>query len=127
MLLRAEALNRIGDGDGALTIVNSIRKRVGYTADSKTEVAVADVVAVENLILKERQLEFMGEGKRWFDLMRTGNVLKVMDPVMRQRQADYNVEIIGFVDEGRIRFPIYYKEFEANPSLRGFQNPPYTE
>jgi hypothetical protein len=127
ILLRAEALNRTGDGDGALTIVNSIRNRVGYTADAKTEVTVSDVVAVENLILKERQLEFMGEGKRWFDLMRTDNVLTVMDPVMRQRQTDYNVDITGFTDVGRIKFPIYYKEFEANPALRGFQNPPYTE
>jgi len=126
LLLRAEALNRTGDADGALTIVNSIRSRVGYTADSKTE-TVGDVVSVENLILKERQLEFMGEGKRWFDLMRTDNVLNVMNDVMKQRQTDYHVDVTGFTDAGRIKFPIYYKEFEANPALRGFQNPPYTE
>jgi starch-binding outer membrane protein, SusD/RagB family len=127
MLLRAEALNQLGDGAGALAIVNSIRNRIGFTANALTEVDPADKIAVENLILKERQLEFMGEGKRWFDLMRTNKVIEVMDPVMKQRQDDYNVEIIGFGDEGRIRFPIYYKEFEANPALRGAQNPPYTE
>jgi hypothetical protein len=112
--------------------VNSIRSRVGYTADSKTEVSLADVVAVEDLILKERQLEFMCEGKRWFDLMRTeadgvNNVIRVMDPVMRQRQIDYKVELTGFGDPGRIKFPIYYREFESNPALRGSQNLPYTE
>lgn len=132
MLLRAEALNRTGNADGALTIVNSIRTRVGYTADSKTEVSLSDVVAVEDLILKERQLEFMCEGKRWFDLMRTeadgvNNVIRVMDPVMRQRQIDYKVELTGFGDPGRIKFPIYYREFESNPALRGSQNLPYTE
>jgi hypothetical protein len=127
MLLRAEALNRTGDANAGLTIANSIRSRVGYTADAKTEVALGDVVAVEDLLLLERQLEFMGEGKRWFDLMRTGNVFKVMDPVMRQRQVDYKVEVTGFGDLGRIKFPIYYKEFEANPAIRGSQNPPYTE
>lgn len=127
LLLRAEALNRTGDGNGALTIVNSIRSRVGYTADSKTEVSLADQNAIEDLILLERQLEFMGEGKRWFDLMRTNKVIEVMDPVMRQRQQDYNVEITGFGHPGRAKFPIYYKEFESNPAIRGTQNEPYTE
>jgi starch-binding outer membrane protein, SusD/RagB family len=127
MLLRAEALNKLGRGTEALTIVNDIRGRVGYRADSKTEVNPADQNAVENVILLERQLEFMAEGKRWFDLVRTGKVIEVMDPVLRQRQTDLRADVIGFGDPGRIKFPIYYKEFEANPSLRGFQNPPYTE
>ncbi len=79
---------------------------------------MGDVVAVEDLILKERQLEFMCEGKRWFDLMRTeadgvNNVIRVMDPVMRQRQIIYKVELTGFGDPGRIKFPIYYREFES--------------
>lgn len=127
LLLRAEALNQLNNGDAALTIVNNIRSRVGYTADAKTEVSAVDKVAVENIILTERQLEFMGEGKRWFDLMRTNKVIEVMDPVMSQRQDDYNVTITGFGDPGRILFPIYYKEFESNPALNGHQNPPYTQ
>jgi hypothetical protein len=127
LLLRAEALNKLGDGTGALAIVNNIRNRVGYKADANTEVNVGDKVAVENIILKERQLEFMGEGKRWFDLIRTDKVIEVMDPVMRQRQLDYHVEVSGFGDPGRAKAPIYYKEFEANPLLDGNQNPPYTQ
>jgi hypothetical protein len=127
LTLRAEALNQLGRGEEALAIVNSIRSRVGYLADAKTEVPASDKDAIENLILKERQLEFMAEGKRWFDLLRTDKVLEVMDPVMRQRQEAANVVQTGFGDPGRARFPIYYKEFEANPALRGKQNPPYTE
>lgn len=127
LTLRAEALNQLGRGDDALTIVNNIRQRVGYLADAKMEVDVADKVAIENLILKERQLEFMAEGKRWFDLLRTDKVMEVMDPVMRQRQEAANVVQIGFGDPRRALFPIYYKEFEANSELKGKQNPPYTE
>lgn len=127
MLLRAEALNKLGDGTGALNIVNTIRNRIGYTANALTEVSPADQAAVENVILLERQLEFLGEGKRYFDLMRTGKVIEVMDPVLRQRQVDLRADVVGFGDPGRVLFPIYYKEFEANPALRGHQNDPYTE
>ncbi|WP_234735789.1 RagB/SusD family nutrient uptake outer membrane protein [Tellurirhabdus bombi] len=127
LTLRAEALNQLGRSSEALTIVNNIRRRVGYLADAATEVATTDKKAVEGLILKERQLEFMCEGKRWFDLQRTDRLLEVMDPVMRQRQEEANVTITGFGDIGRALFPIFYREFEANPALKGHQNPPYTE
>jgi tetratricopeptide (TPR) repeat protein len=127
LLLRAEALNQLGQPAEALKIVNSIRKRVGYLADAATEVNLQDKKAVESVILNERQLEFIAEGKRWFDLCRTGRVIEVMDPVLRARQEAAGVTVTGFGDEGRILFPIYYREFESNSKLRGHQNPPYTE
>jgi tetratricopeptide (TPR) repeat protein len=127
LLLRAEALNQLGQAAEALQIVNSIRKRVGYLADATTEVNLADKKAVETVILNERQLEFIAEGKRWFDLVRTGRVVEVMDPVLRARQQAAGVTVTGFGDTGRILFPIYYREFESNLKLRGHQNPPYTE
>ena len=128
LLLKAEALNQLGQPAAALNIVNSIRKRIGYTADATLEVTdVTDKKAVESIILKERQLEFIAEGKRWFDLSRTGRVVEVMDPILRDRQEAVGVTITGFGDLGRILFPIYYREFESNPSLRGNQNQPYTE
>jgi tetratricopeptide (TPR) repeat protein len=127
LLLKAEALNQLGKAEEALQIVNQIRQRVGYMADASAEVDLSDKKAVENIILLERQLEFMAEGKRWFDLVRTGNVVEVMDPILRARQEDAGVEPSGFGDEGRILFPIYYREFESNRALRGHQNPPYTE
>jgi hypothetical protein len=127
LLLKAEALNQLGRAGEALDIVNQIRARVGYLADAREEADLADKRAVETIILRERQLEFMCEGKRWFDLARTGRVIEVMDPVLRSRQEDVGVDPSGFGDEGRILCPIYYREFESNPALRGHQNPPYTE
>ncbi len=127
MLLRAEALNKVGRGDEALAIVNSIRSRVGYVKDANLDVDASDKDAVENLILDERQLEFFGEGQRWFDLMRTGKLVEVMDPVYRVRQEEAGVAVTGFGNEGTKYWPIYYREFESNTALKGDQNEPYTE
>ena len=129
LLLRAEALNRTGNATEALSIVNQIRNRVGYTADAALEVNMSDVVEVEKLILGERQLEFIAEGKRWFDLIRTGYLLEVMDPVIRERQEAAGVTVTGFTEaeEGKKYLPIYYREFESNTALKGDQNPPYSE
>ena len=35
----------------------------------------------EMVILDERQLELLGEAKRWWDLRRTGRVLDVVAPI----------------------------------------------
>lgn len=128
MLLRAEALNQLGDGNGALEIVNTIRSRVGYLKDSKQEVSdVNNVNEVENIILQERQLELWGEGYRWFDLMRTGRLFEVMDPIYSARQEEAGVTVTGFGDMGTQYWPIHYGEFESNSALLGDQNKPYSE
>ena len=82
---------------------------------------------MESLILEERQLELWGEGQRWFDLMRTGRLIDVMDPIYSSRQEDAGVAVTGFGDEGRRYWPIYAGEFESNLALTGDQNPPYSE
>ncbi len=127
LTLRAEALNQLNRGEEALTLINSLRQRVGYLADALEEVDASNARDVEGVILKERQLEFMCEGKRWFDLRRSGRLMEVMDATMRERQEEANVTVTGFGDEGRALFPIFYREFEANPALKGQQNVPYTE
>ena len=73
LLLYAEALvqqNRIAD---AMAVVNKIRTRANLSALpaslSKNEAADA--------VLKERRMELFGEGKYWFDLVRTGNAQKL--------------------------------------------------
>ncbi|GAB6007615.1 RagB/SusD family nutrient uptake outer membrane protein [Dysgonomonas reticulitermitis] len=121
LLLRAEALNKLSRGAEALNVVNNIRKRVGYKADAAQEAESTDKAKIENIILQERQLEFLGEGKRWFDLVRTDKVIDIMDPIYKLRQSTP----VGFGDPGRILFPIYTREFEANSALE--QNYPYTK
>lgn len=99
MLQKAEAMVAIGEGKEAMRIVNAIHRR-WYCNDSKTitgqpsedvtgsngDVLVAGTPNANTLgnapapsqgntnyeiaVLNERQLEFLGEGKRWFDLVR---------------------------------------------------------
>ncbi len=128
MYYRAEALNQLGRGDEALDIVNAMRQRVGYLKDAKKEVNdINNKFEVESLILLERQLEFYGEGCRWFDLMRTGRLVDVMGAVYSARQEAAGVNVTGFGHEGSKYWPVYYREFESNLALSGDQNPPYTE
>lgn len=148
MLLRAEALNKLLRGDEARAIVNDIRRRVGYlrtieipdpsfVTDPEHPEINAPLISVnvgieatamnapegdvlENVILQERQLELWGEGKRWFDLVRTDKVSEVMDPLLKERGVEE-----GFSDMRRILFPLHSSVFESNPLLE--QNEPYTK
>jgi hypothetical protein len=119
MLLRAEALNKVGRRTEARDIVNKIRQRFGYNK-TVTATNTPDELTLENVILTERQLELWGEGKRWFDLVRTDRVVSVMDPILKERGIT-----TGFTDIRLILFPIHSSVFEANPKM--IQNEPYTQ
>lgn len=128
MLLRAEALNQVGRKPEAYAIVNSIRSRVGYTVTVESQLgANPSTYDVESMILAERKIEFFGEGKRWWDLIRTNRYLTVMDRVLKKRQAAGGLPLEGFGDPRKVLFPLASKVFEANPLLVGHQNPPYSE
>ncbi len=76
LLLKAEALNGLGQTAEAVAIVNQIRNRAGLpdtSAVSQTEVKAA--------ILQERYIELAAEGKRWFDLVRNGIALETIDNI----------------------------------------------
>ena len=122
MLMYAEVLN---DESGsvpplALTLLNQIRTRSGLAAFTATSPEVANKNAFRAAILKERKYEFVMEGQRWFDLVRTGTALSVMN----QFKKDTNVPIGRELDEHDLLFPIPLLELRINP---GFweQNPGY--
>ncbi len=158
MTLRAEALARTGKYDESLNILRAVRARMGYTPTEQEDptnfMAYYDQqpdkgLALQYSILDERQLEFMGEGKRWFDLCRIGKTAftkpyydesggpgyqipadcyqylrsKVNKTVLnRAGLTDYEDENIN-----RVFFPIISGAFNANPMLVGDQNYPYSE
>lgn len=136
MLLRAEALNQTGNYQAALDIVNAVRGRVGYNVVAKLSDYSGDVTAgIQTTILDERQIELVGEGKRWFDLERIGNISdfsdnshsylrQVMNPILANRTGGITYEGANM---GRILFPLNSNEFNANLKLVGDQNPPYDE
>lgn len=127
LLMRAEALNWANnDKTGAVAIINQIRTRAkAGNVDQTKYNNFATQLDVEKAILDERQLELFAEGKRFFDLVRTGRVLQVMDPLIRQRQRNLGLAQTGFTDARKILWPISREALTRNPLLE--QNPPYTD
>lgn len=79
LLMRAEALNEQGyvaDGE-AFNLLNQIRTRAGLAALASTD--LVDQAAFRQAVYDERRHEFVSEFQRWFDLVRTGRALEVMN------------------------------------------------
>lgn len=69
LLMAAEALNRGGISDSrAQTYLNRVRERAFGNSDNNV---TASGVALTNAIYHERRVELVGEGHRFFDLVRT--------------------------------------------------------
>ena len=72
LLNAAELLLKTGgSASEAAGYVNEVRARAGLAAVNGVD---------EDIILNERRHEFMGEGKRYFDLVRTGRAASVLTP-----------------------------------------------
>ena len=109
ILLQAEARARMGKWEEALDLVKQIRDRAGLTTATSMDFASEDDII--NYILDERQIELVGEGRRWFDLLRTKKWKEVME------------SINGMNQDGNELFPIHYSHINENPKLT--QNPYY--
>ena len=75
LLMYAEALNENSKTAEAVTYLNMIRTR----AKVGTYLNLSQAETREKIYL-ERRLELSSEGQRWFDLVRTGRALQVMQP-----------------------------------------------
>jgi hypothetical protein len=108
MLLRAEALNKLGgtaNKTEALSLLNTIRKRAGIPEFASEAEAITKYGDLENAILHERSVELCFEGHRWFDLVRTGKAISTMKPVN------------GLTDERNLVWPILQLNMDKNPNL----------
>ena len=120
MLMYAEVLNEeVANGANvpalALTITNRIRTRSGVPV-----LTTMTKEAFRAAVLRERRWEFVVEGQRWFDLVRTGNAIAVIT----QFKIDTAVPLGRPLDDHDLLFPIPLLELRINP---GFwqQNPGY--
>ena len=88
MLMKAEALIMKGDAywQEAVRLINKIRVRAGIAPYIDEEVAFEENVAGESELslltelLNQRALEFVGEGKRWYDLLRLARYDQTFEP-----------------------------------------------
>lgn len=78
LLMAAEALNEIGYGnEKALKYLNMVRKRSHATVH--TYEGLNSQAKFREAIATERRLELAFENHRWFDLVRTGKALAVVN------------------------------------------------
>ena len=108
LLMKAEALNELGQTDLAIPLLNQIRKRanLGPTgAASQTDVRIA--------IWKERRVEMAFEHDRFFDLVRTG-----------QAKAAFAIDGKTFIEGKHELFPIPAAFLRQSGPLSS-QNPGY--
>jgi len=125
LLLYAEALNETGKSTEALPYVNMVRARAGLTVLTSQNQSILRLT-IEN----ERRLELSYEGHRWFDLVRTGRLLPVMNAFYQKYKAipstAQNPNNGLFVNSGgsqvqvqpfQVLFPLPLAERQYNPKL----------
>jgi hypothetical protein len=106
-LIKAEALNELGQTSAALTEVNRIRERQFTPAKPLAALGQADL---RTAIFKERWNELTAEGKRRTDMIRAGTFTAARK--FKPASAPY-----------KILFPIPSTQVNTNPLLK--QNPGY--
>ena len=145
ILMKAEALIQRGNVDtlgvavdfqNAFHLINTVNKRAidASPISSRTDTLkladyVSSKVEMENLLLEERQREFLFEGKRWFDLVRMarrdGNNTRLSTLVTRKYIDNVNAIKIKLANPNRIYFPYAKSELKVNPLLK--QNTAYND
>ncbi|MCT4588148.1 MAG: RagB/SusD family nutrient uptake outer membrane protein [Carboxylicivirga sp.] len=124
----AECRNEQNDPDGAITLINQVRSRAGLGEAPK-----GNQSHVRKVLDKERRTEFAFENKRWFDLIRTQQAVKVLndfgakvkaEPTKYYYHQGYTLIPEAFnVTSERLLFPIPQRERDVNKELT--QNPGY--
>ncbi|MHA7108779.1 RagB/SusD family nutrient uptake outer membrane protein [Sunxiuqinia elliptica] len=103
LLMEAEAYYELGEGEKALQNVNEVRNRAGLDDVSLTGEALRDEIR------KQRMIELVGEGVRFYDLVRWG-VAKEQLTTAQQPYAK------NFEDK-HMYFPIPLEEVQRNPMV----------
>ncbi|HEX8330621.1 MAG TPA: RagB/SusD family nutrient uptake outer membrane protein [Hymenobacter sp.] len=120
VLMYAEVLNEeSGPSALAISLVNQIRTRSGLAPFTPTSPEAATQDAFRAAVLKERRYEFIAEGQRWHDLVRTGNAISVMTAFKRATTGTSATGGANFrqLDEHDLIFPIPILELRLNPGF----------
>jgi hypothetical protein len=115
LMLKAECIlhGATGTQTDVDAIVNQVRARAGQPAVSNVTLAQ---------LFDERRREFAGEGLRWFDLQRSGNLITIMNAWIAVE--DVAIHKMNQVTVNAIIYPVPQSQLDAAPGLYG-QNPGY--
>lgn len=111
LLMLAEASNELGNMDDAYKYINMVRKRARFDGTVERD-ALPDYTDLTKeefraAVLQERRWEFVAEGQRWFDLVRTGTLEKLV-PVAKPGITPAPKNYL---------FPIPQREIDLNTNL----------
>ena len=106
LLMYAEALNALGNTEEALIYLNRVRERAGL-APLRALSAEEATLALE----RERRVEFLSEGHRWFDLVRTGRARAVMNDYFASKGLTFTLE------DHELVMPVPQEEIDIDPNL----------
>lgn len=95
VLMLAEVENKLNSTPAAIELLNSIRSRAGLPNTTATT-----TVDVDKAIEQERRLELVGEGHRWFDLVRSGKAISTMNAYFISEGKNITI------DEHDLLFPV---------------------
>jgi hypothetical protein len=118
VLLKAEALNELGQLQAAASEVDRIRTRANLPNLTNEQKSSREIL--RDNILKERRLELFQEGHRWDDLVRYGRVVQVMNSLIEIDLRTNNPVNYNMTSQ-KILLPIPQQELDRNPLLE--QNP----
>jgi hypothetical protein len=115
LMLMAECTLHGGGGSQADVdeIVNQVRTRAGVPADALN-------ITLDQLFT-ERRKEFFSEGTRWFDLIRSGKAVAIMNAWKAAEDTEGKIRTI---ENNSLLYPIPLSEMLAVPGLYD-QNPGY--
>lgn len=113
-LMMAECYAKANDFTNANLYLNKIKTRAG--------IANVNLTSQQTLLAeidKERRLELVGEGHRWFDLVRTGKAVQVMTQYFSVTPG-YSTATI---DQHNLLMPVPQGQINTDPAIK--QNPGY--
>jgi hypothetical protein len=115
LMLKAECILHGAPGTQADVdaIVNQVRARAN-------QAAISNVTLPQ--LFDERRREFAGEGSRWFDLQRSGNLLTIMNAW--RTVEDATLQKMSPIVANFIIYPVPQSQMDAAPGLYT-QNPGY--
>ena len=125
LLMYAEVLNEVDGPSAGLKYLNLVRERAGL---SKIE---SDAVTTRNVfrtyLEKERRLELAFENQRWFDLLRWGKAIEVINKHIQETEWDFYAgytQQINKLKDYQLILPIPQSVIDNNPGVIT-QNPNY--
>ncbi|MBW3521153.1 RagB/SusD family nutrient uptake outer membrane protein [Chryseobacterium sp. NKUCC03_KSP] len=113
-LMMAECFAEQNNTVNANLYLNKIKTRAGIAT---VNLPTKDLLL--NEIDRERRLEFVGEGHRWFDLIRTGKAISVMTTHFTNNQGYSTAQIKAH----HLLMPVPQGQINTDPALK--QNPGY--